>query len=110
MATVVKPAKFNYLSGCMVLPPQEPNYRTTIEQPKVPADAEGVVLELCDLEVAVQSKAMGAPDGNVKFLLNWADAKLLCYSILNAAANTGDVVSKKCLEVIDKEVENENEK
>jgi hypothetical protein len=106
MATVVKPAVFIKSFGCHVQPPQEPEYLTMALPPKTPQDADAIVVEFCDLESAVRSKAMGVQNGQEKLLLNWADAKGLCYAILKAAAETGDEVSRKCLQIIDTETQN----
>jgi hypothetical protein len=105
MATV-KPAVFIKSYGCRVQPPQEPEYLTLALPPKTPKEADAVVVEFCDLESAVRSKTMGGQNGQEKLLLNWADAKNLCYAILKAAADTGDSVSQKCLNIIDLETHN----
>jgi len=106
MATVVKPAVFIKSFGCHVQPPQEPEYLTLAFPPETPKDADAIVIEICDLERSLQSKAMGGKNVQEKLLLNWADAKSLCYAILKAAAETGDEVSRKCLEIIDTETQN----
>lgn len=103
MATIVKPAVFIKAYGCHVKPPQEPEYVTLAESPPTPKSADGVVVQFCDLESAIASRAMGVRNGQESLLLNWADAKNLCYAILKAAADVGDDVSKKCLDVIDSE-------
>lgn len=96
----VRPAIFVKSFGCQVQPPQPPEFRTLAFPPTSPEKADGVVIEFCDLENAVLSKAMGTVDGQENFLLNWRDAKNLCYSILKAAAETGDLASQKCLAII----------
>lgn len=106
MATVVKPAVFIKAYGCHVQPPQEPEFLTLAETPNTPSEADGIVVQFCDLETAVSSKAMGGSNGQEKLLLNWGDAKNLCYAILKAAADTGDDISKKCLSLIDRESQN----
>lgn len=101
--TKVRPAIFVQSFGCKVIPPQSPEFVTLAVSPTTPDSAEAVVVEFCDLENAVRSKAMGISDGQENLLLNWRDAKNLCYAILQAAAENGDVASQKCLKIIKEE-------
>lgn len=106
MAIVVKPAVLTDVSPCVVLPPQSPSFRTTAEIVDI-KEADAILLEFCDVEKAVEANATGYGDnGQEKFILNWGDAKSLCYAILRAMAGR-DVTAAKCLTLIDEEIKRE---